>query len=237
MLASARPMRVLVGTSGFSYKEWLGAFYPPKLKPAEMLGYYAARLPCVELNNTFYRMPNPSLIEGWHAKVPDNFRFVLKAPRGITHIRKLANSQETLAHFVALAQKLGAQLGPLLFQLPPQFPRDVPRLAQFVALLPPAIQAAFEFRHPSWFEPAVYDTLRAANAALCASEVDEAPISELVSTARFGYLRLRRSDYSDSEIASWAERIRATGLDEVYVFFKHELRATELAAKLSAHFA
>lgn len=225
-------MRVLVGTSGFSYKEWLGTFYPAKTKAADMLAYYASQLPVVELNNTFYRMPNAALIQGWAEKVPDSFRFVLKAPRSITHIRRLVECAEPLERFTLLARGLGEKLGPLLFQLPPQFRKDLPRLQAFLSLLDPALRAAFEFRHASWADPEVYEALRAAKVALCPSDVDDAPPPELIPTAPFAYLRLRRSDYSDQEIREWADRIRAHAPEEVYVFMKHELRAPELAAKL-----
>jgi uncharacterized protein YecE (DUF72 family) len=222
----------LVGTSGFSYKEWLGTFYPEKTKAADMLAYYAARLPVVELNNTFYRMPNAALIKGWAEKVPDSFRFVLKAPRSITHIRRLVDCAEPLERFTTVASGLGEKLGPVLFQLPPQFRKDLTRLQSFLASLPPTLRAAFEFRHASWADPEVYDALRAARVALCPSDVDDAPPPELIPTAPFAYLRLRRSDYSDEEIRDWAARIRAHAPEEVYVFMKHELRAPELAAKL-----
>jgi uncharacterized protein YecE (DUF72 family) len=226
-------MRVLVGTSGFSYKEWLGIFYPEKTKAADMLAYYASMLPVVELNNTFYRMPNAALVKGWSERVPDSFRFVLKAPRSITHIRKLNDCAEPLKQFTEVASGLGDKLGPLLFQLPPQFRKDLPRLEGFLALLPPSVRAAFEFRHASWADPDVYAALRASNVALCPSDVDDAPPPELIPTASFAYLRLRRSDYSDTEIRDWAGRIRAQAPEEVYVFMKHELRAPELAAKLN----
>lgn len=230
-------MRVLVGTSGFSYKEWIGSFYPEKTKAADMLAYYAGQLPCVELNNTFYRMPNAALVRGWGERVPDDFRFVLKAPRSITHIRKLSDCAEPLARFLEVAELLGPKLGPLLFQLPPQFRKDLPRLQAFLTLLPSERQAAFEFRHPSWADADVHAALRAAKVALCPSDVDDAPPPELVPTAPFAYLRLRRSDYSDDELRAWAARIRAHAPTEVYVFMKHELKAPELARKLNAELA
>jgi uncharacterized protein YecE (DUF72 family) len=230
-------MRVLVGTSGFSYKEWVGTFYPAKTKASDMLAYYASQLPVVELNNTFYRMPNAALVTGWAERVPDSFRFVLKAPRSITHIRRLVACDEPLKQFVGVAHLLGDKLGPLLFQLPPQFRKDVPRLTSFLALVPDSVRIAFEFRHASWADAEVYDALRAAKVALCPSDVDDAPPPELIPTAPFAYLRLRRSDYSDEEIGAWASRIRAHAPEEVYVFMKHELKAPELAAKLNVALA
>jgi uncharacterized protein YecE (DUF72 family) len=228
-------MRVATGTSGFSYKEWIGSFYPPKLPASRMLQFYAERLPTVELNNTFYRMPNEALMRGWNERTPESFRFVLKAPRQMTHIRKLQDCADALTRFIGVAQVLGDKLGPLLFQLPPTFQRDVDRLAGFLRLLPSGARAAFEFRHPSWFEESTYAMLREHGAALCIAEVDEQP-PPLVATADFGYLRLRREDYTPEQIASWAAALRSLGFREAYVFFKHELRAPTLALALAEHF-
>lgn len=228
-------MRVATGTSGFSYKEWIGSFYPLKLPAARMLQFYAERLPTVELNNTFYRMPNESLMRGWNERTPESFRFVLKAPRQMTHIRKLQDCGDALARFIGVAGVLGDKLGPLLFQLPPTFQRDVDRLADFLRLLPRGVRAAFEFRHPSWFEEGTYAVLREHGAALCIAEVDDQP-PPLVATADFGYLRLRREDYTPEQIASWAAALRNLAFAEAYVFFKHELRAPTLALALAEHF-
>lgn len=228
-------MRVATGTSGFSYKEWIGSFYPPKLPAARMLQFYAERLPTVELNNTFYRMPSESLMRGWSERTPASFRFVLKAPRQMTHIRKLQDCADALARFIQVANVLGDKLGPLLFQLPPTFQRDVDRLASFLRLLPAGVRAAFEFRHPSWFEESTYATLREHGAALCIAEVDEQR-PPLVATADFGYLRLRREDYTPEQIANWAAALRSLAFREAYVFFKHEVRAPTLALALAEHF-
>lgn len=228
-------MLVATGTSGFSYKEWIGSFYPPKLPAARMLAFYAERLPTVELNNTFYRMPNEALIRGWSERTPASFRFALKAPRQMTHIRKLQDCADALTRFIAVANVLGDKLGPLLFQLPPTFQRDIDRLASFLRLLPAGVRAAFEFRHPSWFEESTYSTLREHGAALCIAEVDDQPPA-LVATADFGYLRLRREDYTPPQIASWAAALRSLAFREAYVFFKHEVRAPTLAQALAEHF-
>jgi uncharacterized protein YecE (DUF72 family) len=224
-------MRIAVGTSGFSYKEWIGSFYPPKLAASRMLQFYAERLHTVELNNTFYRMPNEALVRGWNERTPDSFRFVLKAPRQMTHIRKLANCEDALARFHAVASSLGSKLGPVLFQLPPTFQRDVDRLTSFLRLLPPGLRAAFEFRHPSWFDESTYAALREHAAALCIAEVDEER-PPLVATADFGYLRLRREDYTPQQIADWAASLQSLPFREAYVFFKHEVRAPVLAQAL-----
>jgi uncharacterized protein YecE (DUF72 family) len=214
-------MRVLAGTSGFSYKEWRGSFYPEDLPASEMLRFYAGRLPAVEINNTFYRMPKPALLQGWAAQVPEDFRFVLKASQRITHRKRLKEAGEETAYFFGVAAALGSRLGPALFQLPPNLKKDLPRLEVFLALLPDGARAAFEFRHPSWFEDDVFAALRAHRAALCLAE-DEELATPLEATCDWGYLRLRRQDYSEADVAAWAEKIRGQSWSEAYVFFKHE---------------
>ncbi len=214
-------MRVLAGTSGFSYKEWKGSFYPEDLAAAKMLAYYADRLPAVEINNTFYRMPRPALLEGWAAEVPPGFRFVLKASQRITHFKRLKEAGDEVAYFFGVAAALGERLGPALFQLPPNLKKDLPRLAAFLQTLPAGARAAFEFRHASWFEDDVFEALRARGAALCVAE-DEELATPLVATADWGYLRLRRQDYGDPEVAAWAARVKEQPWGEAYVFFKHE---------------
>ena len=217
-------MQVLVGTSGYSYKEWKGTFYPEDLKAAGMLRYYAERLGTVEINNTFYRMPTATVLEHWAAETPPGFIFVLKGPQRITHMKRLKDAAEPLAYFLDTAIVLGEKLGPVLFQLPPNFKKDLARLQDFLALLPAGRPVAFEFRHESWFDDEVYGALREKGVALCAADTDEfgdrgAPI---VPTAGFGYLRLRRADYDDAALAAWAERIRAQPWTRAFVFFKHE---------------
>jgi uncharacterized protein YecE (DUF72 family) len=214
-------VRVLTGTSGFSYKEWKGSFYPEDLADSGMLRYYASRLPAVEINNTFYRMPRAALLESWAEQVPDGFAFALKASQQITHRKRLKEAAEAVSYFLSVATTLGDRLGPVLFQLPPNFKKDVPRLRDFLALLPPASRSAFEFRHESWFDDEVFDALRSAGAALCWAE-DEELATPTRPTAGWGYLRLRRQDYGDADLASWAERIREQSWSDAYVFFKHE---------------
>jgi uncharacterized protein YecE (DUF72 family) len=229
-------MRVSAGTSGFSYKEWQGSFYPEKLPASRMLGFYTERLPTVELNNTFYRMPPDSLIQGWESKSPEHFRFVLKAPRSMTHSRKLVDCAEPLARFVQVASRLGPKLGPLLFQLPPFFQKNIEQLSTFLGSLPRSVQAAFEFRHPSWYDETTFTVLRSHNVALCTAEVDDEEAHPIVPTAEFGYLRLRRLDYTPAELQSWADNLRRQPFKEAYVFFKHELKAPALATAFNAHF-
>ncbi len=214
-------MRVLAGTSGFSYKEWKGSFYPEDLPAEEMLSWYAARLPAVEINNTFYRMPKPALLEAWAQQVSPKFRFVLKASQRITHHKRLKEAGEEIAYFFRTASTLGDRLGPALFQLPPNLKKDLPRLEAFLAVLPDGARAAFEFRHASWFEEDVFEALRARGAALCIAE-DEKLATPLVATAPWGYLRLRRQDYDDAAVAAWAQKLQGQAWSEAYVFFKHE---------------
>jgi uncharacterized protein YecE (DUF72 family) len=231
-------MKLFAGTSGFSYKEWKGRFYPEKHPDRQMLAFYATRLPTVEINNTFYRMPKSEALEGWAGQVPSSFTFALKAPQRITHRERLEGSDDSLHAFLEVAGVLGDRLGPLLFQLPPFLRKDVPRLATFLALLPRTIRAAFEFRHPTWFEDDVYDILRAHGAALVGGDADNAEKSPpLVATASFGYLRLRAAEYERPELAAWAERIRAQGWSDAFVFLKHEVRGPEFAETLSSLFA
>jgi uncharacterized protein YecE (DUF72 family) len=188
-----------------------------------MLRYYAARLPAVEINNTFYRMPSKELLGKWAAEVPETFTFVLKAPQSITHRKRLRDAGEAVAYFFAAADTLGPRLGPVLFQLPPYLRKDLALLKDFLAVLPAERRVAFEFRHESWFDDEVYQALRDGGRALCVSDTDEeARPAPLVPTAGWGYLRLRRPDYGDAELAGWAERIRAQPWSDAFVFFKHE---------------
>jgi uncharacterized protein YecE (DUF72 family) len=217
-------MQIFVGTSGFSYKEWKGSFYPEKLKQADMLRYYAERFSAVEINNTFHRMPKAALLEGWRGQVPPGFLFVLKASQQITHRKRLKEAGEPLEYLLKAASVLGEQLGPVLFQLPPYFKKDLPRLQGFLELLPAGRPFAFEFRHESWDDDEVREALRERNCALVCADTEDsgedgAPI---VATADWGYLRLRRCDYTGDELAPWAYRIRAQPWQTAFVFFKHE---------------
>ena len=214
-------MRVLTGTSGFGYRAWKGRFYPPDLPAARMLAYYASRLPVVEVNATFRRLPTPEMLAGWSAQVPPAFVFALKAPQRITHVDRLAGTAGTVSALYRAAAELGPALGAILYQLPPTFRKDVPRLQEFLAMLPAGGRAAFEFRHPSWGSDDVYATLAAANAAWCATDTDEGS-SPLVATASFGYLRLRRTGYQQQDLRAWVERVLAQPWGDALVFFKHE---------------
>jgi uncharacterized protein YecE (DUF72 family) len=230
-------MEVRVGTSGWNYPEWKGSFYPSDLKPAAMLPYYAARFATVEVNNTFYRMPTQKAVDGWAAAVPSRFTFVLKAPQRITHFARLRDVDEPVRVFCDTARTLGARLGPLLFQLAPNFKADAGRLADLLALLPPDVRAAFEFRHASWFTDEVYALLRARNAALCVADNDEGA-TPAVATADWGYFRLRATGYSEGDLAGWLGTMRRLGghWRDAFVFLKHEEKGTgpALAARLLA---
>ena len=227
-----RPMRIHVGTSGYSYKEWKGKFYPEDLPAASMLRFYSERLSTVEINNTFYRMPSETMIEAWKTQAPAGFTFALKATQRITHQKRLKDADDLLRAFVRVSAGLGEKLGPLLFQLPPNMKKDAQRLEAFLAAVPSDVRATFEFRHASWFDDEVFEILRKHRAALCAAESEELK-SPIVPTATWGYLRLRRTDYTDDSIAAWAETIRAQPWTDAHVFFKHdEGEATIFAAKL-----
>jgi uncharacterized protein YecE (DUF72 family) len=214
-------MQLLVGTSGFSYKEWLGRFYPEKLPASEMLRYYAQHFGTVEINNTFYRMPAESMLEGWSQQAPENFTFTLKAPRRITHDKRLREIDSDVAEFARRAGVLGTKLGVLLFQLPPNLKKDLVRLQNLLSLVPKERRTALEFRNDSWQDPEVYDMLRANGAMLCVTDTDEGD-TPFVSTSDCGYVRLRRTHYDDAELGAWAERIAAQPLVRTYVYFMHE---------------
>jgi uncharacterized protein YecE (DUF72 family) len=225
-------MRVFTGTSGYSYKEWKGRFYPEKMKEAEMLTFYAGRFPTVEINNTFYRMPAADMLRKWDEQTPESFTFVLKAPQRITHHKRLGDVDGDVGHFFDTAKALGPKLGPVLFQLPPYMKKDLDRLKAFLDLLPKGPPAAFEFRHESWLDADVREALRDRGAAMCLADTDEEPLTDLAVTADWGYLRLRRLAYTDVDLASWAERVRSQPWERAFVFFKHEdeARGPEFAA-------
>jgi uncharacterized protein YecE (DUF72 family) len=219
-------VRVLVGTSGFSYKEWKGRFYPEKIAADEMLHFYASHFGTVEMNNTFYRMPTEKVLLGWAGEVPETFTFGIKAPQRITHQKRLNDVAEEVDYFLRTVSVLGGRLGPTLFQLPPNFKKDLPRLQAFLGSLPNRWRSAFEFRHPSWFDEEVFGALRDHDAALCLAETGEAADAPFTATARWGYLRLRKVEYGESDLTAWAERVRQQSWGEVFVYFKHEDGAT-----------
>lgn len=215
-------MEIYAGTSGYSYKEWKGSFYPKDLPASKMLPFYASKFRAVEVNNTFYRMPNAKVLEQWRDTVPPGFRFVIKASQKITHFKRLREVDGEVDYLFRALSVLGLTLGPVLFQLPPNMKCDLERFRAFIGILPAEPMLAFEFRHASWFDEAVYELLRERNAALCLAETDEELLETIESTADWGYVRLRKSDYSDSEVTEWATRIREQSWTSAWVFFKHE---------------
>jgi uncharacterized protein YecE (DUF72 family) len=228
-------MQLLAGTSGFSYKEWVGEFYPNKLQPKAMLAHYATRLPVVEINNTFYRMPNAAAIQGWRGQVPDSFRFAIKVPRRISHVKRLRDCGAEVGALLAVLADLGPRLGSMLVQLPPHARCDEAALAEFLGHFPAGCRVAFEFRNDTWHVPAVFALLESRNAALVQSESDET-FEPLPWTADWAYLRLRRVAYTTEDLERWLQRIETSGVSEAQVFFKHEDGATgpKLAAALLA---
>jgi uncharacterized protein YecE (DUF72 family) len=227
-------MQMLAGTSGYSYKEWLGHFYPEKLPASAMLRYYAERFPTVEINNTFYRMPSESMLARWSEEVPENFSFTLKAPRRITHEKHLRDAESDVAEFLRRAAVLGEKLGVLLFQLPPYLRKDLHRLREFLGMLPSEKRLALEFRHLSWQDEEVYEVLRARAAMLCVTDTEEGE-TPFASTSDSVYIRLRRTHYDDGDLRTWVERIAAQPLARAYVYFMHEDEAlgTRFAQRLN----
>jgi len=224
-------MQVRAGTSGFSYKEWKGSFYPASLSPSEYLSHYSSRLPAVEINSTFYRMPRSEVVASWFDQTPDDFRFVLKGSRRITHQQRLQNSADSVAYLFKVAAILQHKLGPVLFQLPPNLRKDVSRLENFLALLPDGFRAALEFRHPSWHDDEVFDVLRRHQAALCCGDETDS-WQRIEPTTSWGYLRLRGESYPPASLDDWAARIEAQPWTEAFVFFKHEENGPVLAEAL-----
>jgi len=231
-------MQLLAGTSGYSYAEWKGVFYPEKLPATEMLRYYSEHFPTVEINNTFYRMPAETMLARWAEEVPGEFAFTLKAPRRITHDNRLKNAGSLVGAFCQVAATLGDKLGALLFQLPPNLKKDMALLDAFLAELPPKVCGAFEFRHESWLDDETFTRLSARNLALCIADSEKmsAPVR---ITADHAYFRLRDEGYQADDIRRWADTIaRETGAcRDVYVYFKHEEqgKGPEFARLLMQH--
>jgi uncharacterized protein YecE (DUF72 family) len=226
--------KLLAGASGYAFKEWCGSFYPDKIKPDAMLAWYAERLPTVEINNTFYQMPKAAVLENWVAATPEHFRFTIKSPRRITHEARLKADAvaDSVAYLYRTLEALGTKRGAVLFQLPPFMKKDLPRLNEFLQLLPEGHRAAFEFRNPSWFDDDVYAALKTAGAALCLSEREDNAPPPLVETAPWGYVRLRLENYSGDDLAQWAARIASTAWQDTYVYFMHEPTAPGYAQAL-----
>jgi uncharacterized protein YecE (DUF72 family) len=218
-------MKLYIGTSGFSYSAWKEKFYPKDLPAKQMLSFYAGRFNSVEINNTFFRMPPEEMLNTWLSEVPADFCFAFKAPQRITHMQRLKNSDEAVAAFVESLAIVKKRLGPILFQLPPNFKADIGRLKDFIAILPKKRRFAFEFRHESWFQDSVFELLRRRNIALCIAEAEDGPNAPLVATADWGYLRLRRVDYTRAKLKRWSGEILSQKWSDAYVYFRHEDKA------------
>jgi uncharacterized protein YecE (DUF72 family) len=215
-------MKLWVGTSGYSYEAWRGRFYPQRLAKKDMLRFYSSRLPAVEINSSFYGLPKENVLQSWAEQVPAKFRFVLKAPRKITHQQRLKDDASEVEELFSVTAVLGSHTGAVLFQLPPYFRKNLPTLQYFLAILPADRAVALEFRHSSWFDDEVFNCLREHNCALCIADTDETECSNVISTATWGYIRLRRSEYSHADLLNWKERILSQQWDYAYIFFRHE---------------
>jgi uncharacterized protein YecE (DUF72 family) len=224
---------IYVGTSGYSYKEWKGSFYPEQIPPKDMLSYYASHFQAVELNNTFYRIPQPSMVESWKTQVPDNFRFSVKASQRITHLKRLKGAAAETQLMLKTVAGLEDRLGAVIFRFPEDMEKDLKRLETFLKDLPPDTPAVFDFRHATWFDDDVVALLRRENRVLCVSDIEDMP-DDVVKTADWGYVRLRRVKYTDTELAEWVDRIRVQEWKNTFVFFKHEDEGT--GPKLAARF-
>lgn len=220
-------MKIHVGTSGYGYKEWKGIFYPEKISPKEMLRFYGDRLNAVEINYTFYHMPTAAVLSSWAEQVPDDFAFALKAPQVITHLKQLRNVGEETDYFFRTLSVLDRKLGPALFQFPKSFhaKKNRPALEDFLPLIPENVHCAFDLRSPTWLDAGIADLLRERGYSLCIEDTDENPAHGIVSTAPWGYLRLRRSDYTEADLSQWLDMILAQKWEESFVFFKHEEEA------------
>ncbi len=218
-------MKIYTGTSGYAYKEWKGTFYPARISPREMLRFYAGCLGSVEINNTFYHMPTKTVLISWAEQVPDDFIFALKAPQVITHIKRLRDVGGEAEYLFSTLPVLEGKLGPVLFQFPKSFRADRPALEDLLDLIPTGTACAFEFRNPSWLDAEILDLLRRKGHSLCTSDTDENPSKEIVSTASWGYLRLRRPGYSDADLSEWMGKVLSQKWERAFVFFKHEEEA------------
>ena len=207
--------------SGFAYKEWKGLFYPKDIAHGDMLGYYATQFPVVEINSTFYRMPSEKVLLDWAGQVPEGFSFCIKGSRRITHNNRLQDVQSLVEYLLQTVSVLGGKRGPLLFQIPPTFKKDLPRLEAFLQLMPRNLRVALECRHTSWFDEEVSALLRTRSVALVVAEQEDW-LTPIIPTAPWGYLRLHRPGYTDDALRTWLEQIRAQPWTEAYVFFQHE---------------
>ena len=219
-----------IGTSGWHYDDWRGRFYPEKLPKAKWLDYYSGKFSTVELNNTFYRLPNESVFNNWYDTTPLNFVFSVKASRFITHIKRLKECDEAVVKFMSRATLLKEKLGTVLFQLPPGLHRNDGILAEFLQNLPGGIRYVIEFRHESWFEEEIFDLLRQYKIGFCVFDMPKL-ICPLKATAEFAYIRFHGRDnlysgcYTNGELSDWAGKITelSTDLESVYIYFNNDI--------------
>jgi len=229
-------MEIFTGTSGYGYKEWKGNFYPDKISADKMLAFYSGRLSAVEINNTFYRMPTPNVVESWAEQVPEGFVFAVKAPQIITHVKRLKNVKEETRYFIKTISSLGKKLGPALFQFPGSFRKNIPLFEEFLGIIPAKTLCAFLFRSATWFHEDTYSLLRKGNYCLCYEDTDDKAAEDIISTAPWGYLRLRRNEYTDSNLSQWGKKVLAQEWKRAFVFFKHEDDATATGPALAMRF-
>ena len=225
-------MKIYIGTSGFAHAEWKGKFYPEKISPKEMLRFYAGRLNTVEINNTFYHRPKENVLAHWAEQVGTDFVFALKAPQVITHMKQLRNVFEETEYLFRTLSVMDKKLGPILFQFPKSFHADRPALEDFLPLIPGNMACAFDFRSPTWLDAGMPELLRKKGCSLCMEDTDENPIQEIISTATWGYLRLRRTEYTEDDLLQWLERILSQKWERAFVFFKHE-KGPEMAIRFN----
>ncbi len=219
-----------IGTSGWHYDHWKGIFYPDDLPKSRWLEFYARHFHTVELNNSFYRLPSEKAFSAWRDSAPDGFTFAVKASRYITHVKRLKDSPEPVNKFLARAENLKDKLGPVLYQLPPNFHRNDERLETFLSSLPAGVRHVIEFRHRSWLEEEVFDMLRRHGAGICVFDLPDLTCPP-VATADFAYVRfhgssgLYSSDYTDEELGSWADKISslAADLKDVFIYFNNDV--------------
>lgn len=236
VMTKSQPRQILVGTSGFAYKEWKGSFYPKELPAKKYLSFYAEHFSTTEINNTFYRMPTLKLVEGWYAEVPDEFSFTLKLSQRITHFKRLKNVDEEMDFFLSSAAGLKEKLGPILVQLPPNFKKDIAVLEEFLGRFASRARLAFEFRNDSWFDNGLFELLRKHNAAFGVvekEEDDKGMNAPREVTGSFVYMRLRKGEYTAEEMIEWARWMRSQTVP-VYCYLKHDVRAPILANALLA---
>ena len=215
-------MKLLAGTSGYSFKEWKGTFYPEDIKADSMLGFYATKFPTIEINNTFYRLPKEHVLLEWASQVPEEFTFAIKASQRITHHTRLkAESQSLVEYLLKNTATLGDRLGPILFQLPPNLKKDIERLKNFLTYLPEGRRYTVEFRNDTWFDEDTFGVLRDRDVAMCISESADLKCP-VVCTASWGYMRLHKLDYDQAALEEWAKCVTSQNWTDAYIYFKHD---------------